>query len=84
MAQGAILRNAGLKMNMLILMTVEASSRVDEDCRDTFGLLLTKAKSTVECAIGTTSIIVHHGGKSFIVIATAHASARVWLQDNRY
>lgn len=61
-------------MNMLVLMAVKASSRMDKYCRNAFELLLTVAKNPVECAVGTTSIVVHHGGNSFIVIATAHAS----------
>lgn len=66
-------------MDMFVLVAVKASSCMDEDCRNAFELLLTKAKNPVECAIGTTSIIVHHGGNSFIVIATAHASVKLWL-----
>lgn len=84
MAQGAVLRNTGLKMDMFVLVAVEASSGVDEDCWNAFELLLTKAKNPVECAIGTTSIVVHHGGNSFIVIATAHTLVRIWLQNSCY
>lgn len=84
MARRAVLRNAGLKMDMFVLVAVETSSSMDEYCRNAFGLLLTKAKNPVKCAIGTAIIIVHHGGNSFIVIATAHASVNNWLQNKLY
>lgn len=82
LAQGAALRNAGLKMNMFVLVAMEASSGMDEDGRNAFELLLAKAKDPVECAIGTTSIVVHHGGNSFVVIATAHTLVKSWLQNS--
>lgn len=66
-------------MDMFVLVTVEAGSGMDKDGRNAFELLLTKAKDPVECAIGTTSIVVHYGGISFIVIATAHALLKFWL-----
>lgn len=69
---------------MFVLVAMEASSGMDEDGRNAFELLLTKAKNPVECAIGTTSIVVHYGEMSFMVIATAHASLKSWLQNNMY
>jgi hypothetical protein len=84
MAREAILRNAGLKMDMFVLVAVEASSGMDEYCWNAFELLLTKAKNPVECAIGTISVVVHHGGKSFVVIATAHTLVRFWWENKLY
>lgn len=81
LAQGAALRNAGLKMDMFVLVTVEASSGMDEYRGNAFELLLTKAEDPVECAIGTTSIVIHHGG-SFIIIATAHTLVKLWWENS--
>lgn len=68
-------------MDMFVLVAVEASSGVDEDGWNAFELLLAKAEDPVECAIGTTSIVIHHGG-SFIVIATAHTLVKLWWDNS--
>lgn len=75
--QGAILRNAGLKVDVFVLVAMEARSGMDKDGRNAFELLLAQTENAVEGTVDATIIIGHHGGNLFIVTATGHALAEL-------
>lgn len=77
-----ILRNAGLKVDMFVLVTMKARSSMDEDCRNALEVFLTEAENAVECTIDTVFVFSHHGGNLFIVTATAHASVKLWTRGS--
>jgi hypothetical protein len=73
------LRNAGLEVDMLVLVAMEARSSMDKDCRDTLGLFLVEAENTIECTVSSIIVFRHHGGNFIIVTTTAHALVNPWM-----
>lgn len=62
-------------MHMLVLVAVEASASVYEDCGDRL-LLLPEPKHAVESTVGAVLVLSHHGGGRVMVAAIAIAHNR--------